>query len=265
MKYFDPREKRLHVMVNPRKFALRTLSLDFVSRCLEEAGLHIVDALSWEESRAYILSESSLFIGPGSLVSITCGASDPCALLRSFLQPIPIAAVSCVQVEYRSFPPSDHFSAVARPGLADIAELADFHFKGQSINQVLSLDTAVSRSSGVEHSFHSMRLLMDRPSIPADCDMLNQALCNFFKRLFGTFHSHSYNFEPQGFSANFVAMNGFACAHMSPGDRSYASLEYMTALSSDADPDFNELLDMLKPREAWLVSEKMGSLSSSKL
>lgn len=79
---FDPAEKMLEIELRQSAPSLRALSREVWARVVEASGGSILRGEEGAELDAYILSESSLFVGERSMTLLTCGRT---LLPRSFM------------------------------------------------------------------------------------------------------------------------------------------------------------------------------------
>ena len=84
--FFEGSEKKVQIIVNEKKLSLLTGIADaFWHGFVNSSGAKILSTIESNHCKAFLLSESSLFIWPHKLILITCGTTQLIKAIEFFI------------------------------------------------------------------------------------------------------------------------------------------------------------------------------------
>ncbi|KAH7443798.1 hypothetical protein KP509_02G051300 [Ceratopteris richardii] len=278
-KDFEGVEKRLQLdfFANEREAGLRALSRQDIERILMVAKCNIVSELSDCEVDTYVLSESSLFIYPFSLILKTCGTTkllDTVPVVLGFAAQLNLQVKCCkysrstfIFPEEQSYPHGDFSQEI---------EYLDSFFGGlkagskayvlgdpdaaQNWHIYVAAASVLESSELAEISWpiYTLEICMrdlDRSSARnfyrINCnDASEMTQRSGITKLLPKSKICDYVFDPCGYSMNAVESDAISTVHVTPEEGfSYASFEMMGYNSGDSEFQIliNKVLHCFKP------------------
>lgn len=242
---FDPFERRLHIRF--AQAGICDVSTETWREILRPAGVGILSEVRLGTSRAYVLSESSLFIRSDEVILVTCGRSNIVQALAGILQHEP-PPIDAFMFEARA---AEKTSAAERRFAADSERLggllpAALGSRTFSDHEACFYFTA--RCSATTCRTETTRALMHGPRKDPCSESVHVSLRTKLRPMLGEFVQDDWRFEPSGYSANFLGRFGSACMHYSPDAANYLSFELSAPVTS-ARSDLADLVSVLEPQD----------------
>ncbi len=236
---FEGPEKKLKVTLTSGAPSLRAFSEATWREVLAAAGAGVVSRVRGERWDAYVLSESSLFVGDASMTLITCGQTHLVGAAERLLEELAPGALSQLIYERKS----EHFPHLQATSFEEDAARLSALLASVSAapNPAHTLRIGEGREFYVDVLHHraaesseqptdaSLEVLMHRPS-EAICARFDRARAPDAQALIRTiapgFELHEHYFEPQGYSVNGLLGEAFVTVHVTPEvSGSYVSFE----------------------------------------
>jgi len=267
--FFEGTEKKVELAIDPSLPSLLELGDEVWAEVVGAAGAAILSRIEDDHCRAYVLSESSLFVFSHKLILITCGRTRLPAAVTTLLDRIPPDKIRLFIYERKNelFPhrqPTSFFEDV---------ELLNERLPGRAFR------------FGGEDGHHLYLFHLDRP-YQADgedvtLEMLMYGLAASTRELFqprGESTAASVReaarlgrllpdskiddhlFSPAGYSLNAIRDDHYLTLHVTPEEgASYASLETNHRLDGDLDRTLDRVLELFRPRSFDLILWEAGA------
>ena len=217
---FEGSEKKVEITVDK---GLRGLGRDFWEKMVERSGARIISTMEGSTYRAYLLSESSLFVRDNALIMITCGNSHLVDGVVYFCDEFGVENIHCL-IYQRKKEFWAHLQGTSFPG--DVRRLRERLGGGEALrfghlsehhNSVFWFGKnfkAPEKDRTTELLMHHVRGPTDSPG----------DLGREFQKM--GLEVDDFIFTPRGYSLNAIGENYYATVHMTPEeDSSYVSLE----------------------------------------
>lgn len=257
--FFEGSEKKVEIVVK-NNINLLGLDEDFWSRLVSEAKASILSSIGNDHCKAYLLSESSLFVWRDRIVLITCGQTTLVEAIKFFLKTYPKDQIESLIFQRKN----EYFSHLQKTSFLDDIKLLETEVSGKAYR------------FGKMHEHHNFMFCTDHPYDAPDEDITNELLMydirgqaaiilnksyddtsvirEFLKleTLFPEYEIDDFAFSPQGYSANAIKGEFYFTIHITPEEfNSYVSFETNEPLSKSK---LAELLEILKPESFDLVT-----------
>lgn len=259
--YFEGTEKKLEIIVR-KGLSLLTWPEERFQRIVECSQAQILSKIESEKCRAYLLSESSLFVWDDRITMITCGTTrlvDSALELFNYLSPDDVEAL-IYQRKNEYFPQeqtSNFFKDIEvlnkkikgrayRLGQMDEHHLYIFHSdkKYETNSDDTTLEILMYDLQGPSASLF-MQKGLGSEQIRRDSKI--DALLPGFK-------VDDYVFTPMGYSINALKEEHYYTVHVTPQEDSpYISFETNLAHLSEVTPTAQSVLEVFQPRSFDLV------------
>ena len=125
---FEGPEKKLEVNFDPHQVDLLKLDRSFWDQVIAAAQAEILSELEGNECRAYLLSESSLFVYQDRLILITCGTTMLVAAAEKLIEKL--GRSSIVGIFYQR--KNENFPYYQKSNFFEDTKKLSTHFDGQS-------------------------------------------------------------------------------------------------------------------------------------
>ena len=253
--FYEGSEKRLEITCS---LDLLTFDDNFWQEMVKQAGAYIISQIENEHLKAYLLSESSLFVWKNRLLLITCGETHLLQASLYFQKKISRNDISSLLFQrHQSNYPERQKSSFQQDSL-----LLQKKLKGVSQHWSESYCGDIFLFGNNQQHFTTKNILMLHELSGPFFEELNsgQALMtNIASQLklteyFSHFTIDQFSFEPKGYSLNAIKGEYYFTVHITPENlSSYVSFE---SNLSDADvSDFHQhLISLLKPLRGYLMS-----------
>ncbi|NVJ65190.1 MAG: adenosylmethionine decarboxylase [Gammaproteobacteria bacterium] len=258
--FFEGSEKKAEIIIDAGRLSLLTDFDDaFWAQMVEHCQAKILSSISNEHCKAFLLSESSLFVWQDHLVILTCGNTRLVNAVEYFLQAIDPSLV--LQVIYQR--KNEHFAYAQPTNFIDDVKLLKSHTPGKAyrFGEMYSHHNYLFHSNQAyqaEASDKTYELLAYQISKDASEHLTDEGLSvtdiREFLRLdewLADFELDDFAFEPFGYSLNALRGSDYLTIHITPqAHSSYVSFESNLNLI-ELTPT---LLDILKPASFDLVT-----------
>ncbi len=261
MDLFEGTEKKLEVTVKENKsFSFFDFGEAFFEDIVSSADAEIISVKDNGVCRAYLLSESSMFVYPKKIVMITCGRTRLANSLVRLIKEIGIDKIDTLFYERKNhlFPERQPYMFEEdMEYVSNYAEVTEYCFGDKGDNHVHLL----CNNGKVEFPNEDMTLEILMHNINfAEIELFykenesNRGLLYEklrMEKLLGGFGLDDYFFEPCGYSFNAIKGGEYATCHVTPQEvSSYASFETNKLFSSKEDVDrfVNSVIDIFKPK-----------------
>ena len=262
--FFEGPEKKLEVVVTPDCPPLRSLGDEAWRRVVEAAGAKVISVLRSEDSDAYLLSESSLFVFDDWFVLITCGQTTLVDAVPQILKSVPKESIAFLVYERKS----EHFPEHQSSTFYDDARRLQTMLPGRAI------------CFGEEHGRNVQMFHTTRPYTPEKNDptlevlmhmidedvveMLNSALApegtsfafsSGIDAILPGFTTSEHVFNPAGYSLNAVKGEEYYALHVTPeAAGSYVSFETNYDFRGHLSGLVGSIVELFRPRAFDVVT-----------
>jgi len=261
--FFEGTEKKLELVIGRGSPTLLELGDDFWRRTCRAAGAEILSGISTETGRAYVLSESSLFVFERKMIMLTCGRTTLRDAALALLETVPADRIEMLiyQRKNEAFPHSQPTS------FFEDARILSERLPGRAFR------------FGHEDEHHLYMFHLDRPfrSEPDDVtveilmygldDDVRSHFCRGdgsageplreateLDRILPGFRIDDHQFEPTGYSLNALRRDEYYTVHVTPEVHgSYASFETNHRYGGDPNEMIQRVLEVFRPRSYDLV------------
>ena len=232
--FFEGSEKKLEVVVDASAGSLLRHDEDFWSEVIKASQARILSSISTEQCRAFLLSESSLFVWEDRFTMITCGQTTLVHALKHFLENFELNGVKSIIYQRKN----EYFPTLQK---------TDVHEDFNELKMLLGGD-ALRFGYADEHHVYvfqyengfqapqtdsTLELLMyDLNGVAAevfrtpDLDTRKVRELTGITNLFSEFKIDDHIFDPYGYSLNALKDEEYYTIHVTPQELgSYVSFE----------------------------------------
>ena len=253
--FYEGAEKRLEITTD---LPLKTFPDSFWHEIVEEAGASILSTIKNDHVKAYLLSESSLFIWDHKLLLITCGETHLLNAALYFLERIDNNKISSLLFQrHQTFIP-----AKQKSHFIDDCDVLNTYLNGkiQQRAQNYSGDLyQYKRHNLAGKTQHILMLHQLSGSLTetlwngfVSVDFINQKLQ--LSTFFEDFIIDAFSFEPKGYSVNGIANNDYFTLHITP-EKNSTYLSFETSLSEKKCKAFHQfLIKLFHPKKNCLLN-----------
>lgn len=257
--FFEGSEKKATIIIDPCKLSLlRDLNDDFWAQLVQCGDAQILSSISHGDCKAFVLSESSLFVWYDRLLIITCGNTRLVRSVEYFIQQVGKEKIEQVLYQRKN------------EYMAD-AQLSTFQNDVQLLNQYINGSThrfgeLDSHHNYVFHNNNHFKASLDDKTYGLSIYQLCKQASNIFTTkgitaqdirtflqldtLLEGFLLDDFVFDPFGYSINAIKGRDYLTIHVTPQENSsYVSIESTINLIKLA-PIF---LAILKPKSFDLL------------
>jgi S-adenosylmethionine decarboxylase len=234
--FFEGSEKKAEIIVAADKInLLNDITDTFWQHMVQHAKAQILSSISNKHCKAFLLSESSLFIWSDRLLIITCGTTRLVNAVEFFLKQQ--APENIRQVIYQR---KNEYFAHSQPTniLDDVTILNDFHpgstYRFGELDShhgyLFSMDVDFKAEDN-DKTYELLIYQIDQDAVQALTreGLSNTAIFTYLKldQILAGFTIDDYVFEPFGYSLNAISDNGdYFTVHVTPqANSSYISVE----------------------------------------
>lgn len=261
--FFEGPEKKLEVVVTPGFAPLRSLGQPTWRGIVEAAGAQVLSVMQGEESDAYLLSESSLFVFDDWFVLITCGRTALVDAVPVILRTIPLESIAFLVYERKN----EHFPE---------HQVSTFYDDARRLNTMLD---GRALCFGDEHGRYVQMFHSTRPYAPEKNDptlevlmhAIDEGVAAQFSRplladtsiavssgldaILPGFTTSEHVFEPSGYSLNATRGQEYYTVHVTPEPTgSYVSFETNYDFRSDLPRLVGSIVELFAPRAFDVVT-----------
>ena len=233
--FFEGSEKKVEVLVHNDNFSLlNDISDDFWSELVHCCRAKILSSISNEQCKAFLLSESSLFVWDDCFLILTCGETNVVNSVEYFIQQLGVD-----KIKHLTYQRKNEYFSHAQPSCFgdDIKQLSKY-ISGKAM-RFGSLD---SHHNFVFHQNNTFQASIDDKTYEIFAYQISQEASNHLTRqrlkaddirqflrldqLIPGFQIDDFVFEPYGYSVNAILATKYLTIHITPqADSSYVSFE----------------------------------------
>jgi S-adenosylmethionine decarboxylase len=255
--FFEGSEKKVEVSIESSYFSLiNDISDQFWSELVNKANAKILSCIQNDECKAFILSESSLFVWHNRFVILTCGVTHLINAVEYFIQ-----EQGSHKINYLTYQRKNEYYSYVQPScFGDDVKTLSHYITGSAIRfgEMDSHHTFLFYKSSESHARNrSYELLAYQISKEASDNLTNpnitsEEIREFLQldKLLPGFIIDDHIFDPYGYSVNAIKEGMYLTIHVTPqAESSYVSFESninTIKLSSI-------ILDILKPKSFDLL------------
>jgi S-adenosylmethionine decarboxylase len=258
--FFEGAEKKAEIQIHNDKLSLlHDIDNDFWHRLVDECAAKILSVVENNVCKAFLLSESSLFVWDDRFLIITCGETRLINSVDFFIENYGKDLIK--QLTYQR--KNEYFSHAQPSCFGDDVKLLSKHLDGQAYrfgpldghhnfifhyeNQfVVNLSDKTYELLAYQISSQASKIL-STPNLPA------QQIRQFFKldKLIPDFQIDDFVFDPFGYSLNAIHKERYLTIHVTPQETSsYVSFE----ANFDLVTLVPEILNVLEPKSIDLLT-----------
>lgn len=262
--FFEGSEKKFEIVV--KDIDLFQFERKIWEGLVQACNAQILSSIENENLKAFLLSESSLFVWRDRIVMITCGSTVLVNSICNFIE-----LVSKEKVEFIVFQRKNEFDGRK--------QVTDFTEDTERLNKILN---GKSYQIGDLDGHHNFLYHLDTDYKPVDGDNTSELLMYHiegpaadslrcgrmnsetirnalqFDKLFPGFEIDDHVFEPCGYSLNGIKGADYVTVHVTPEEGwSYVSLETSVDLRNEHPGLIEEIIGIMNPKSFDLVTFDM--------
>ena len=233
--FFEGSEKKVEVLVHPEKLSLlNDVSDDFWALLVQRCNAQILSSIRNDSCKAFLLSESSLFVWDDRFLILTCGVTDLVNSAEFFIQEIGLDVIKHLTYQRKN----EYFAHVQPTCFGDDIKLLSQYLPGKALRfgELDSHHTYMFHQTNdfkAEANDVTYELLAYQISENASSELtvpgLNvEDIRDFLKLdiILPNFILDDFVFDPYGYSVNAILGNDYLTIHVTPqADSSYVSFE----------------------------------------
>lgn len=257
--FFEGSEKKVEVVVNSE---VNLLSFDqsFWEELVLNSKALILSKIENSKTKAFLLSESSLFVWQDRFVLITCGQTTLVKAVEFFISKIPANQIDSLIFQRKN----EYFSHLQKSSFLDDVKALSMEIEGTAyrfgkMHEHHNFMYCSNKEYTPSIEDKTIELLMYEVSKEASA-FLNKTyedpkiIREFLQleRLFPDYIIDDYAFSPQGYSVNAIKDDFYFTIHITPEEfNSYISFETNETKCSEK---LHGLMEILKPETFDVVS-----------
>lgn len=233
--FFEGSEKKVEILVHQNQLSLlNDLSDDFWSELVNRCNAQILSSISNDKCKAFLLSESSLFVWDDYFLILTCGETNLVNSVKYFIEELGVNTIKHLTYQRKN----EYFSH-AQPSCFgdDVKQLAKY-IPGRAMR----FGAMDSHHTFVFHQDNQFKACIDDKTYEFFAYQISQDASNHLTKpgltahdirtflkldeLIPNFQLDDFVFEPYGYSVNAIYDNKYLTVHVTPqSDSSYVSFE----------------------------------------
>ncbi|WP_371373814.1 adenosylmethionine decarboxylase [Thalassotalea aquiviva] len=270
--FFEGSEKKAEVTIHPNSMSLLTdVSDDFWADLVKCCNAQILSSISNDKCKAFLLSESSLFVWQDRILILTCGVTHLVKSVEYFIKHIGMDNIAHVFYQRKN----EYFAQAQFSAFGDDIKLLNQYMSGRAYrfgeldghhNYVFHQDNNYQADSddktyellAYQISENASNMLT-RPGLSAD----NIRSFLQLDQLLPGFELDDFVFDPYGYSVNAIKDSDYLTIHITPqAGSSYVSFESSLNLIAMApkilyvlEPSSFDLLAFNEPEFANMIEQ----------
>ncbi|MEW6992053.1 adenosylmethionine decarboxylase [Colwelliaceae bacterium 6441] len=260
MMFFEGSEKKTEILIDADQLSLlNDINDEFWAALVNCSQAKILSSISNEHCKAFLLSESSLFVWHDRILMLTCGETQLVNAVEYFIQEIGSAVI-----KHLTYQRKNEYFANAQPScFGDDIKLISQYLPGKAYrfgemdnhhNYVFHLDNDfVADADDITYELLAYQISEQASLHLTQENLTNQEIRDFLRldRLLPNFIIDDFVFSPYGYSLNAIYQQHYLTIHVTPQmDSSYISFESNIDLLELAPT----LIDILAPKSFDLMS-----------
>jgi len=274
---FEGSEKKADIYIDATKLSfLKDFDDDFWHNLVKQCGAKILSSIENEHCKAFLLSESSLFVWHNRLLIITCGLTQLIKSVEFLLLHIDKQALEQVIYQRKNeyFAPAQFTSfgedihqleqycagKAFRFGALDTHHNYIFHSEHNSLKNLEKYKSSNNLAPNKTYEIVAYQICSDASEHLTTENLSNHNIRDYLQltTLLPDFIFDDFVFEPYGYSINAIKGDDYFTIHVTPqADSSYVSFCSSLNLISMA----AKILAILKPRSFDLLSINENSFA----
>ena len=263
LSFFEGAEKKVEIVVTEGCDTLLSWPSQRWTELLRPCGASILSEMENRQLKAFLLSESSMFVWDNRILLLTCGQTRLIESILRFVKEIGAEHIKSIIFQRKN----EHLSHL---------QPSDFY---SDVEKMRTLVDGKALRFGKIHGHHNLLFHSNRPFYPDENDTtieflmydLGQGFANFltrprtgpqeirshflFEGVLGDFSVDDFCFSPCGYSLNAIQGQNYYTVHITPqGLSSYASFETNIPMDASVEKVFHHLLDILNPSSFDLMT-----------
>ncbi len=263
MSFFEGAEKKIEIVVGRECGRLLDRPDSYWEKVAETCGAGILSQMGNVHLRAFLLSESGMFVWSDRLLILTCGQTSLVESALFLLKEFGVESIKSMiyqrKNEYRSHLQSSDFNS--------------------DVERMRTLVEGQAWRFGKVHGHYNLLFHLNRPFVPHESDRTTELLMydlaaplkDFLTRpgltagdirsrfleggFFEDFSIDDFCFNPCGYSFNAIKGKHYCTIHVTPqGPSSYASFETNIEMDAETGAILHHLLDIFYPRSFDLMA-----------
>jgi len=258
--FFEGSEKKAEILVNASKISLiDDIADDFWTNLVQCCNAQILSSIRNDDCKAFLLSESSLFVWHDRLLILTCGNTRLVHSVEFFIQQIGMDKIQ--QVIYQR--KNEYFAHAQPSSFGDDIKLLGQYVQGKAYrfgeldshhNYIFHQDNSFQADSlDKTYEFLAYQISQQASEKLTTVGLKAEEIRQFLQldKLIGDFMLDDFVFDPFGYSVNAIKGKDYLTIHVTPqANSSYVSIESninLTELTAD-------FLTILAPKSFDLLS-----------
>lgn len=258
--FFEGSEKKAEILIDANKLSLLDdINDDFWSALVNCSKAKILSSISNDYCKAFLLSESSLFIWQDRLLILTCGETQLVNAVEYFIQNLGSGVI-----KHLTYQRKNEYFANAQPScFGDDIKLIHHYLPGKAFrfgemdshhNYVFHVENHyIANADDVTYEFLAYQISEQASQHLTQPDLTKQQIREFLRldSLLPNFIIDDFVFSPYGYSLNAIHHQDYLTIHVTPQmDSSYISLESNIDILALAPT----LIDILAPKSFDLMT-----------
>lgn len=261
--FFEGSEKKLEIVVSSESGSLLEWPKEKWSQLVEAAQAQILSEISTPQCKAYLLSESSLFVWRDRITMITCGGTTLITAAELFVDWVKMDQIDCLIYERKNEYHPHLQCTNAFEDMNSLKKLGDFegYRYGNADEHHLYLMSLLKPYEPTQGDTTLELLMYDLdPEIQRVLSHPNQKIDDVRElisvaEILPDFVVDDYLFEPYGYSLNALKDECYYTIHVTPQEEgSYVSFETNVPTKQSYLELINNVLQIFKPRTFDIVS-----------
>ncbi len=258
--YFEGSEKKAEIVIDSKQLCLLSdVTDEFWGELVGSCHAQILSKISNDKCKAFLLSESSLFVWHDKLLILTCGVTQLVKSVEYFIQQI--GANKIKQVIYQR--KNEYFAHKQSSCFGDDIKLLSRYIDGKAFrfgeldshhNYVFHQDNDfIASKDDKTYELHAYQISSESSKLLTTPDLSAIKIRDFLRinALLPEFIIDDHVFEPYGYSLNAIKGERYLTIHVTPQeDSSYVSFESNLNLIELVD----QILAVLKPASFGLMT-----------
>lgn len=233
--FFEGSEKKVEILVHNENFSLITdISDAFWSELVNRCHAKILSSISNDKCKAFLLSESSLFVWDDCFLILTCGKTNLVNSVEYFIQQLGFDRIKHLTYQRKN----EYFSHAQPSCFGDDIKKLTKYIPGKAMR----FGAMDSHHNFVFHQKNDFQASIDDKTYEIFAYQISQEASNHLTRpglkvsdirqflrleqLIPDFQIDDFVFEPYGYSVNAISATKYLTIHITPqADSSYVSFQ----------------------------------------
>ncbi|PKI17321.1 adenosylmethionine decarboxylase [Colwellia sp. 12G3] len=233
--FFEGSEKKVEILVHHEQLSLlNDLSDDFWSELVNRCHAQILSSIRNEHCKAFLLSESSLFVWDDCFLILTCGETNLVNSVEYFIQQLGVDKIKHLTYQRKN----EYFSHAQPSCFGDDIKRLTQYIPGKA----LRFGAMDSHHNFVFHQDNDFQASIDDKTYEIFAYQISEDASNHLTRpglqandirqflrleqLIPDFQIDDFVFQPYGYSVNAILAKKYLTIHITPqSDSSYVSFE----------------------------------------